>query len=339
MSGQNGQNGVEDDAGKLFVGGINRNTSDESFRNYFSKFGTIKDCVLMRDKATNASRGFGFITYADPMSLNEVLKERPHTLDNKVIDAKPCTPKHMQPAKKQYANQYPTTKKIFLGGISMEATEEDVKSYFSRYGVVVEVHFVTDKSDMTRPHKGFGFITFEDESSVDQAIAKHYHIIKDKRCEAKSAEQKDRNNSQGAGNPYEQQQQQQMGGYGQQMQMGYGQQQAGNWMGANMMPGYGYGNGYGTYQQPAYGGQQQYGAAGANGAQGYGAQGGQPQQGYGYAGYGYGNAMYGQQQAVQGGAPGMQGGQQGYGSQPTSTAASAPGGYQNPGKGYHPYKR
>lgn len=315
MSGQNGgQNGVEDDAGKLFVGGINRNTTDESFRNYFAKFGTIQDCVLMRDKATMASRGFGFITYADPMSLNEVLKERPHTLDNKVIDAKPCTPKHMQPAKKQYANQYPATKKIFLGGISMEATEDDVKSYFSRYGVVVEVHFVSDKSDMTRPHKGFGFITFEDESSVDQAIAKHYHIIKDKRCEAKSAEQKDRSNGQGAGNPYDQNQ---MGGY-QNMQMGYGQQ------------GYGYGNGYGTYQTPY--GQQQYGA-GANGAQGYA----QGQQAYGgYAGYGYGN-MYGQQQPVPGAAPG---GQQQYGGNPTSTAASgAPGGYQNPGKGYHPYKR
>jgi len=327
MSGQNGQNGVEDDAGKLFVGGINRNTDDESFRNYFAKFGTIKDCVLMRDKATNASRGFGFITYADPMSLNEVLKERPHTLDNKVIDAKPCTPKHMQPAKKQYANQYPVSKKIFLGGISMEATEEDVKSYFSRYGVVVEVHFVSDKSDMSRPHKGFGFITFEDESSVDQAIAKHYHIIKDKRCEAKSAETKDRSNNQGAGNPYDQNQ---MGGY-QNMQMGYGQPQ---------QQGYGYGNGYGTYQTP-YGGQQQYGAAAAAGANGnqaaYGAQAGQQQQGYGYPGYGYGN-MYGQQ-AVPGGAPGMQGGQQGYGSQPTSTATSAPGGYQNPGKGYHPYKR
>jgi len=317
MSGQNGQNGVEDDAGKLFVGGINRNTTDESFRNYFSKFGAIRDCVLMRDKATMASRGFGFITYEDPMSLNEVLKERPHTLDNKVIDAKPCTPKHMQPAKKQYANQYPSSKKIFLGGISMEATEDDVKSYFSRYGVVVEVHFVSDKSDMTRPHKGFGFITFEDESSVDQAIAKHYHIIKDKRCEAKSAEQKDRNNGQGAGNPYDQSQ---MGGY-QNMQMGYGGQQGG----------YGYGNGYGTYQTPYGQGQQAYGA-GANGAQGGYAQG---QQAYGgYGAYGYG--MYGQQQAVPGAAPG----QQQYGGAPTSTAAGgAPGGYQNPGKGYHPYKR
>merc|ERR1712168_767360 len=143
------------------------------------------------------------------------------------------------------------------------------------YGVVVEVHFVSDKADTQgRPHKGFGFITFEDESSVDQAIAKHHHIIKDKRCEAKSAEQKDRNNGQGAGNPYDQNQ---MGGY-QNMQMGYGAQGYG-----------GYGNGYGTYQAQGYGAQQQYGAApGANGGAQGGYGGAQAQQAYGgYAGYGY----------------------------------------------------
>ena len=34
---------------------------------------------------------------------------------------------------------------------------------------------------------GFGFVTFEDESSVDQAVAKHYHIIKDKRVRNSSS--------------------------------------------------------------------------------------------------------------------------------------------------------
>merc|ERR1712240_455811 len=134
------------------------------------------------------SRGFGFVTYVEPTAVATVLKARPHTLDGKQIDPKPCTPASIQKQKKMNQQNFTKTHKIFLGGISMEATKDDIQNYFERYGIVTEVTFVADKNDPSRPHKGFGFVTFEDESSVEQAVAKHYHMIKDKRCEAKQAE-------------------------------------------------------------------------------------------------------------------------------------------------------
>merc|ERR1719206_769023 len=134
------------------------------------------------------SRGFGFVTYAEPTAVATVLKARPHTLDGKQIDPKPCTPASIQKQKKMNQQNFTKSHKIFLGGISMEATKDDIQNYFERYGIVTEVTFVADKNDPSRPHKGFGFVAFEDESSVEQAVAKHYHMIKDKRCEAKQAE-------------------------------------------------------------------------------------------------------------------------------------------------------
>merc|ERR1719354_955042 len=134
------------------------------------------------------SRGFGFVTYAEPTVVATVLKARPHTLDGKQIDPKPCTPASIQKQKKMNQQNFTKSHKIFLGGISMEATKDDIQNYFERYGIVTEVTFVADKNDPSRPHKGFGFVAFEDESSVEQAVAKHYHMIKDKRCEAKQAE-------------------------------------------------------------------------------------------------------------------------------------------------------
>merc|ERR1719477_279930 len=134
------------------------------------------------------SRGFGFVTYAEPPAVATVLKARPHTLDGKQIDPKPCTPASIQKQKKMNQQNFTKSHKIFLGGISMEATKDDIQNYFERYGIVTEVTFVADKNDPSRPHKGFGFVAFEDESSVEQAVAKHYHMIKDKRCEAKQAE-------------------------------------------------------------------------------------------------------------------------------------------------------
>ena len=37
---------------------------------------------------------------------------------------------------KKLGAQFPKTHKIFLGGVSMEATEEDVRGYFAKYGSV-----------------------------------------------------------------------------------------------------------------------------------------------------------------------------------------------------------
>jgi len=192
MAGNN-NNEDQDEAGKIFIGGIHRSTTQDGLKHYFEKFGEVTICKLMIDKETGNSRGFGFVTYADPACIGQVMASKPHTLDGKIIDPKPCSPKHVLQQKKLGA-QFPKTHKVFLGGISMEATEEDVKAHFIKYGNVVEVNFVVDKTDSTRPHKGFGFVTFEEESSVDQAVAKHYHIIKDKRTEAKRAETKDKTN-------------------------------------------------------------------------------------------------------------------------------------------------
>nr|XP_009859402.1 heterogeneous nuclear ribonucleoproteins A2/B1 isoform X1 [Ciona intestinalis] len=259
-----------DEAGKIFVGGLSRQTTSEGFKQYFEGFGEVTDCVLMKDKETGVSRGFGFITFANPSSVNEVLKARPHTLDNKGIDPKPCTPKAVLQQKKATANSFTKSHKIFIGGISMEATQEDVKGYFERYGTVAEVVFVLNKEDPSKPHKGFGFVTFEDESSVDQAIAKHYHTIKDKRIEAKKAESRERMDSmKGAGGQYGQNQGYGNNGYGG-GNSGYGQGNQGGWMpDQNMMGNYGYGNqqGYPTsYPQQGYGNQPYgYGYGGYNG--------------------------------------------------------------------------
>uniref|UniRef100_H2Y9C3 RRM domain-containing protein n=1 Tax=Ciona savignyi TaxID=51511 RepID=H2Y9C3_CIOSA len=269
----------DDEASKIFVGGLSRQTTDQGFKSYFERFGTVTDCVLMKDRETGVSRGFGFITFANIASVGEVIKAKPHTLDNKMIDPKLCTSKSSLQQKKPTNSNFTKSHKIFIGGVSMETTEADVQSYFERYGKVTEVVFVINKEDTSRPHKGFGFVSFEEEASVDQAIAKHYHVVKDKRIEAKKAESRERMDSMKGG--------------------GYGQQQQGQG---------GYGNsGYGGGGQNMN--QGNYGYGGGN--QGYPTS--YPQQGYGNQGYGYG---YGGYPGGNMGMPNQMGGAMGQGNMP-----------------------
>lgn len=57
---------------KIFVGGIHPDTTEESLKEHFSKFGTIVDHVIIKDPATKRSRGFGFVKYSESSAVDEV---------------------------------------------------------------------------------------------------------------------------------------------------------------------------------------------------------------------------------------------------------------------------
>ena len=60
----------------------------ESLRDYFTQFGEVQECTVMRDAATGRSRGFGFLTFRDPKTVNSVMVKE-HFLDNKIVGSPP----------------------------------------------------------------------------------------------------------------------------------------------------------------------------------------------------------------------------------------------------------
>ena len=49
---------------KVFVGGIPWAASDQDLRDLFKETGEVTDAVILQDRETGKSRGFGFVTYA-----------------------------------------------------------------------------------------------------------------------------------------------------------------------------------------------------------------------------------------------------------------------------------
>jgi RNA-binding protein Musashi len=45
----------------------------ESLKEYFSQFGEVLECTVMRDGASGRSRGFGFLTFKDARTVNIVM--------------------------------------------------------------------------------------------------------------------------------------------------------------------------------------------------------------------------------------------------------------------------
>lgn len=114
--------------------------------------------------------------------MDKVLKVPIHTLDGKKIDPKHATPKN----RPRQANK---TKKIFVGGVSQDTSADEVKAYFSQFGAVEETVMLMDQQ--TKRHRGFGFVTFENEDVVDRVCEIHFHTIKNKKVECKKAQPKE----------------------------------------------------------------------------------------------------------------------------------------------------
>ncbi|PIO27838.1 hypothetical protein AB205_0141620 [Aquarana catesbeiana] len=51
------------DEGKLFVGGLSFDTDEQCLETVFSKYGQIQEVVVVKDRETKRSRGFGFVTF------------------------------------------------------------------------------------------------------------------------------------------------------------------------------------------------------------------------------------------------------------------------------------
>ncbi|VAI45598.1 unnamed protein product [Triticum turgidum subsp. durum] len=298
--GDDGRAGGGDSSGKIFVGGVAWETTEESFSKHFGKYGAITDSVIMKDKHTKMPRGFGFVTFSDPSVIDKVLEDE-HNIDGRTVEVKRTVPREEMSSK-----DGPKTRKIFVGGLPSTLTEDDLRDHFSSYGNVVEHQIMVDHS--TGRSRGFGFVTFESEDSVERVISEgRMRDLGGKQVEIKKAEPKKhggdhssngRSSHSGGG------------GYRSSYRSGGAAASGGSSSGGGGGGGYGYGAGhrsaaagsyydstgygygaYGAYGGGAYGVGAYGGGAYGAGAYGGGAYGGGAPGGYGAGGYGsYGGA-------------------------------------------------
>lgn len=74
----------------LFVGGLWDKITTDDLSNYFEKFGTITDAVVMYDKTTRMARGFGFVTFDSLEAAYEILKNSFHFINGTKMETKNC---------------------------------------------------------------------------------------------------------------------------------------------------------------------------------------------------------------------------------------------------------
>jgi len=84
---------------KLFVGNISWGVSDEQLRDAFAEFGDIEDAVVLKERDTGRSRGFGFVTFANDADADKAIAAMSETeLDGRKLIVNEARPREERPA-------------------------------------------------------------------------------------------------------------------------------------------------------------------------------------------------------------------------------------------------
>lgn len=157
-----------DDA-KIFVGGLPKSATEESVAAYFGMIGPVTSVQMKMDPLTGGSRGFCFVTFEDAAVAAACTDITDHQIDEKWIEVKSAmVTGKPAPGQKGGAGAASTEPlKIFVGGLLKTTTEDQIITYFSEFGTVVEVLLKKDEAGVS---KGFAFVSFVEEAAVASVL-------------------------------------------------------------------------------------------------------------------------------------------------------------------------
>ena len=78
---------------KIYVGNLNYDTREENLREAFAPYGTIDDAVVITDRETGRSRGFGFVEIGDDSAAKSAIEG----LNGTAIDGRNVTVNEARP--------------------------------------------------------------------------------------------------------------------------------------------------------------------------------------------------------------------------------------------------
>ncbi|MEI6478474.1 MAG: RNA-binding protein [bacterium] len=78
---------------KLYVGGLPYSTTTEELEAAFAPFGTVEEAIIISDRETGRSKGFGFVTITEDKGADDAIE----AMNGKDFNGRPLTVNEARP--------------------------------------------------------------------------------------------------------------------------------------------------------------------------------------------------------------------------------------------------
>lgn len=156
---------------KLFIRGLGWDTTQESLRSVFAPYGELEEAVVITDKTTGKSKGYGFITFRYIDGAILALKDPSKKIDGRITVVQLASAGLSEKSAPNLAQKAAdlALRKIFVGNVLPDMSSERLLSHFSTYGEIEEGPLGFDKQ--TGRFRGFALFVYKTVGGAQTALA------------------------------------------------------------------------------------------------------------------------------------------------------------------------
>ncbi|XP_047070301.1 RNA-binding protein L-like [Lolium rigidum] len=151
---------AEDDHA-IYVGGLAYDVTDFMLHNVFkNRYPSVTKATVIRDGFVGPSKGYGFVVFGDVNERRQAMTE----MDGAYCSTRPMRIRAATGSRTQGTDSDGNwdNKRLFVRGLDLSVTAEDLKKAFSPYGEITNTMLIEGKC--------CGFITYTSRASAEEAL-------------------------------------------------------------------------------------------------------------------------------------------------------------------------